>query len=308
MGFSRMSFAPAEGLRSTGTYPATPASEDEARGQIQGRLDEVRDYINDTLLGEMQNAETGASGAERIGSAAIQNVEGATVRAQIADLKEQIDSISAGSVADGTITEAKLADEAVTEDKLAAGAVTALKIADGAVTAAKLAAGAMDGANLVNGSVTGEKIAGSAVGPAKIADYAVTEMKLGTGAVTETKIGTGAVSAAKLATNAVDTANIKEGAVTVGKLAADAVETVKIKDGVVTAAKLGTLDYLTMGPSKQIRFNGTANYIYYDSSANKLMLKVGSYIAVQLGPILYGTGEPTPGTYPAGTIYIQHEQ
>jgi hypothetical protein len=43
MGFA---FNPATGLRNTTTYPSKPVSGTAAREQIQGRLDEVRDYIN----------------------------------------------------------------------------------------------------------------------------------------------------------------------------------------------------------------------------------------------------------------------
>ena len=39
-------FSPVTGLRNTTTYPSKPASGTAAREQIQGRLDEVRDYIN----------------------------------------------------------------------------------------------------------------------------------------------------------------------------------------------------------------------------------------------------------------------
>ena len=218
MAFTKMAFNPAEGLRDSAKYPSTPESEDEARAQIQGRLDEIRDYLNGILTAQLQNAETGTSGAERIGSAAIQNVTGTTVRAQIADLKGQIDDFVEGSVSDGMISEPKLADGAVTENKLAADAVSTPKIQDGAVTAAKLAANALDGANLVNVSVTRDKIANDAIGPDQIAEFAVTETKINAGAVTETKIRDYAVKARHLDTDAVETEKIKDGNVKKDKL------------------------------------------------------------------------------------------
>ncbi|MCX8129781.1 MAG: hypothetical protein N3I35_06745 [Clostridia bacterium] len=49
MSITPMAFSPANGLRDSTTYPTTPANEAAAREQIQGRLDEIRDYINDTL-------------------------------------------------------------------------------------------------------------------------------------------------------------------------------------------------------------------------------------------------------------------
>jgi hypothetical protein len=39
-------FSPSDGLRNASTYPAKPTSESAAREQIQGRLDEVKNYIN----------------------------------------------------------------------------------------------------------------------------------------------------------------------------------------------------------------------------------------------------------------------
>ena len=119
MAFENMAFDPADGLANTETYPTTPASEDAARGQIQQPLSQLRDFINNTLLPALENISEGTSGAENIGSAAISDVTGTTVRAQIADLKDQIDDISAGSVSDGTITTGKLANGAVTDTKMA---------------------------------------------------------------------------------------------------------------------------------------------------------------------------------------------
>jgi len=74
----------------------------------------------------------------------------------------------AGSVADGSITEAKLADNAVTANKIAANAVGQSEIASEAVTGNELAAG----------SVTAAKIGANEVTTAKIADDAVTDAKL----------------------------------------------------------------------------------------------------------------------------------
>jgi RNase P/RNase MRP subunit p29 len=42
-------FSPATGLRNTTSYPSAPGSGTAAREQVQGRLDEVRDFINGTL-------------------------------------------------------------------------------------------------------------------------------------------------------------------------------------------------------------------------------------------------------------------
>lgn len=143
MAFSRMGFDPEDGLNNKERYDTTPASEDEARAQVQSISDQLREYLNGTLLAELENAQAGASGAERIGSAAVTSVQGATVRAQIEDVKRQLDDVSAGAVSDGSVATAKLADGAVTAAKLADGAVAAAKLADGAVTKPKLGGGAL---------------------------------------------------------------------------------------------------------------------------------------------------------------------
>jgi hypothetical protein len=57
MSLTEMTFSPANGLRDKATYPRVPADEDAAREQVQGRLDEIKDYINDTLLPEVASKD-----------------------------------------------------------------------------------------------------------------------------------------------------------------------------------------------------------------------------------------------------------
>ncbi len=200
--FSRMAFVPPNGFNNIDAYPTNPASETELRAQMQGISDQLRDFINLTLLPSLENAETGTSAAERLGSAEIESVSGTTVRAQIADLKAQIDATSAGSVTDGSITTAKLADLAVETAKLAAGAVTGEKLGDLAVITAKLADLAVTTAKINNLAVTTEKLAELCVTAAKLAAESVTETKIAAGAVTGTKIANGVVSKSKLGADA----------------------------------------------------------------------------------------------------------
>jgi len=53
MALTKMNFSPAIGLRDTTAYPTLPANETAAREQIQGRLDEIQDFLNDTMTVEV---------------------------------------------------------------------------------------------------------------------------------------------------------------------------------------------------------------------------------------------------------------
>lgn len=133
MAFSRMAFSPEDGLNNTVHYPTTPVSEEDALAQVQSVSDQLKAYINNTLIAQMESTQTGQSGAERIGSAAIANVAGVTVRAQMEDVKRQIDEASMGSVSDGAIGTAKLAAGAVTKPKLHPDALDWTLVADSGV-------------------------------------------------------------------------------------------------------------------------------------------------------------------------------
>ena len=130
MAFTRMVFTPENGLNNKEHYNTTPVSEEEARAQIQSVSDQLKTYLNDTFLDEMEDYKIGQSGAEKIGSAMIVNVAGETVHAQIADVKRQLDDVSIGSLADGTVATSKLADGAVTKPKLACGVLGWTLVAD----------------------------------------------------------------------------------------------------------------------------------------------------------------------------------
>ncbi len=133
MAFSRMTFYPEEGLRNKNIYVTTPASETDARDQIQNVSDQLKNYLNEKLLTELENTADGRSGAEIIGSAKIANVAGETIHSQITDIKSQIDDVSIGSLTDGVVVTSKLANNSVTKEKLDAGAFGWTHIADSGI-------------------------------------------------------------------------------------------------------------------------------------------------------------------------------
>lgn len=75
-----------------------------------------------------------------------------------------------------------IADGSVTNAKLASNAVTAAKVADSTITGNKIATGAVTAANLATNSVTAAEIANNAVGTGEILDLAVTSAKMADGA------------------------------------------------------------------------------------------------------------------------------
>lgn len=53
MALTDMQFNPTDGLRNTVTYPKAPGGQTAAREQVQGRMDELRDHINNTMIPEI---------------------------------------------------------------------------------------------------------------------------------------------------------------------------------------------------------------------------------------------------------------
>lgn len=96
MSFTRAVFTPTNGLRDSSTYITTPATEADARSQIQTGLDQMRDAIN-TFETELESVVDGSSGADKVGITPITGVAGSTIQAITEDLKAQIDTKSASS-------------------------------------------------------------------------------------------------------------------------------------------------------------------------------------------------------------------
>lgn len=69
----RFQFDPANGLLDKGAYPTTPATEEAARRQIQEPMNQIRDYINNSIIPYLDNGtgETGPVDATTIGGKRI---------------------------------------------------------------------------------------------------------------------------------------------------------------------------------------------------------------------------------------------
>jgi hypothetical protein len=247
MSFTQPALDPVDGLRNTTAYITRPSNETDARAQIQGVIDQVVDLIKQ-LISELEST-TGTSGAENIGSKAIDGVTGTTVYAQLADLKSKIDALVAVSVPSGSIDNDKLA----TDVKI--GSLAALTTTDKSSIQAAI--------NEVVGSLS---------------------------ALASTVAG--------LSTPTIGTSNISDKAVTTAKIADQAVSTDQLADYSITPVKLNNIYAMPLD---------TGDYLTYNQSANELKLSISGCTPVSLVPVVYGTSATPPsGTFPKGTIYIQH--
>lgn len=184
-------------IQSLPTKPTIPAAELKEKFDHFG--DEIHDFLNDTLIPELESSTGGAS----IGVSAS-GITATKLNAALEELKAAVDEATIGTLPNGSVTTIKIQDGAVTSDKLGASSVSEGKIASGAVTNAKLGAKAVKTANIDDG----------AVGSAQIADGAITSNKLGTNEAVKTsnltsdfvlpagKGGTGGTAGAQVPINA----------------------------------------------------------------------------------------------------------
>ena len=100
MAISNMAFNPPTGLNDANYSPQTPPNEAAARAEIQGVSDQLRDYINNTLIPQMI--------AGNIPASPISVNSGNTVQAQLAWLLAQIAIAATGAIPDGSIGQEKL--------------------------------------------------------------------------------------------------------------------------------------------------------------------------------------------------------
>lgn len=156
-------------IQSLPTKPTIPAAELKEKFDHFG--DAIHDFLNDTLIPELESSTGGASiGVSASGIAATK------LNAALEELKAAVDGATIGTLPNGSVTTAKLQDGAVSSAKLGATAVSTEKIADGAVKNAKLGAKAVKKANIDDG----------AVDTTQIADGAITSNKLGTNEAVKT--------------------------------------------------------------------------------------------------------------------------
>jgi hypothetical protein len=305
MAFTHMAFNPTTGLNDTSTYDDVPTN---PRSVLQGISDQLRDYINDTLLDELESVTTGSSGAENIGSAAISGVESSpgvsavTVRDQIIAVKAIADTAAAANLTAGSINNSNL---------FAADVVTQTAIANDAVGADQLAEDSVYTNAIQDNAVTQDKIADDAVGADQLAANAVVEASIVNGSVTEGKIGAGAVTPTKLGSTVLPsmyTATTATGDSTSGAfwraLAAGPYWN-----------QNGSLSNAPTLYGFAILYKNVNDFfvIYHEQGTGAMFFTSGNMETttctwLRLGITLFGTSATPPaGTYPAGTIYVQHE-
>lgn len=310
-GFTQMSFTPDSGLNDRDAYPATPVSEGEARSAVQGISDQIKDYINKVLLHELQNADTDKSGAERIGSAAIQYLDNngihpLTVRKQIELLAAKLNDAAGEGISISDIIE----EGDITGLMISANAITTDKITDGAVTANKIADGVIDGGSLSDGSVTAQQLGYGVVETDKIQDEAVTETKLGAGAVSKLKLHTETRAIIPSLNEGIGTFSTGQNLdmyLTVGTYicTSDATAAGLANCPAALAFKLfvdyarGQSDYII-----QICRDRTGNQFFRSKAPNEPWT-----CWIRQATVIFGTSaSPPAGTYPAGTLYVQYQE
>lgn len=220
--FNRMAFDPEAGLEDSSLFETTPATEARAREQVQTPLNQLRDFINNEVINVLENAESGQSGAEHIGSKPIGSLPGDTVWAQLDNLKAQLTSAAAANFTAGIIDD---------PDYFTNGVVTGEKIKNGAIGAGHYADASISNIHLVDGTIEGGKIHHDTIGQDHYMDASIHEDHIAAGAVTETKLGTGAVTGTKIA------------------------------NGSVAKQKLGTIDYITLGTGASLAYNGDYQFL-----------------------------------------------
>lgn len=204
---------------------------------------EVVAITHNVLTGQLESVTLGSvqkgTGTRKIATWQVPEVDGANIRLQ---------SIAAGVLAGGAVSEDNLQDGSVGTRAIAAYSVTAEKMAADFAAIDFIEAGEITTDKLDAGAVTAEKI--------------------DTGAVTTEKLAAGAVKANTIDANAITTEKIATGAITAesGIIAESAIGTTQIADGSITSAKIVSLnaDVITSGTlsTERLLIKGTDGIIY----------------------------------------------
>ena len=72
---------------------------------------DIKEYINNVLIEELSSRANGSSGADGIGSGAIDTVAGDTVQDKLVSLSAQVNDLANGTIPDGSVTPDKFSPE-----------------------------------------------------------------------------------------------------------------------------------------------------------------------------------------------------
>lgn len=97
--------------------PGSAYSASDVKGYFDSSPEELRLALN-AVIDNLLSQVGGQSGAENIGSAPIAGLSGTSVYAQLSGVEAQIQSLVAGVLPPGTVTNAMLQDGALTLAKL----------------------------------------------------------------------------------------------------------------------------------------------------------------------------------------------
>lgn len=225
----------------SGGFNTHETDEAKVRADMQFQPNEIKAWANNLVNIELQDSANLGFGEEVTGFVGIENVKAALVK-----LYEDMQGISQGAVADGSITAAKLAELAVVAEKIADLAITTGKLADEAVTEAKLADDAVTTDKIDDEAVTMAKIADQAISNAKVLNFSLTHNKLATkanvagAAVTADNIESKTITNAEIADNTIGAGQIANGAIGTDQLAGN-IPNSKLADIVLTSAVTGVL-------------------------------------------------------------------
>ena len=122
-------------------FPTYEGSEAKVREDMQCLYDEIKQFLNGSLIPALNALIEGGYAPGAVDTAAIQ--DGAVTLAKMA-----ADSVGSTQIVSGSVTTSKLGGLSVTQEKLALLCVGAAQLADYAVTALKLADGSVTNTKL----------------------------------------------------------------------------------------------------------------------------------------------------------------